>query len=69
MKECDECGTHGGENTDVILVGKREGKRLPVRCRYKCNNIKMDVKEIGWHRMDRINVAQDREKWQHVGTW
>jgi len=42
------------------LVGKTEGK-IPLgrpRCRRE-NNIKMDIKEIGW-----IDTAQDRDKWR-----
>jgi hypothetical protein len=35
------------------LVGKAEGKR-----RWK-DNIKMDLREIGWE-----SVAQDRDQWQ-----
>jgi hypothetical protein len=59
-------GTHGGQITDVILVGKRAGNKLLVRLRRKFHNIKVDMKETGWHGMDRINLAQDREKWRRV---
>jgi hypothetical protein len=27
------------------------------------NNIKMDLREIGWGVMDRINLFQDRDQW------
>jgi hypothetical protein len=27
------------------------------------DNIKMDVREIGWSGVDWINLAQDRDKW------
>jgi hypothetical protein len=27
------------------------------------DNIKMDLREIGWHGMDWIDVAHDREEW------
>jgi hypothetical protein len=35
------------------LVGKPEGKRPPgrPRCRWK-NNIKVDIREMGWYRLD-----------------
>jgi hypothetical protein len=38
-------------------------KRLLGRpiCRWE-NNIKMDLREIGWGCMDWINMAQDRDK-------
>jgi hypothetical protein len=45
-----------------ILVGKPEGKR-PLRrpiCRW-VDNIKIDIREIGWGNMDWIDVAQNRD--------
>jgi hypothetical protein len=46
-------------------VGKHEGKK-PLgrpRCRWE-DNIKMDLQEEGCKGMDRIDMAQDRERWQ-----
>jgi hypothetical protein len=59
------CGTDGGEKT-WFLVGKPEGKRPLVRTKRKCDDIKVNVKQIGWHRMGRIDLADDRVKWQRV---
>jgi hypothetical protein len=28
------------------------------------NNIKMDLREIGWDGLDRIDLAEDREQWK-----
>jgi hypothetical protein len=46
------CSTNGGEEEcilDRILVGKPEGKRPLVRPRRRwMDNIKMDLREIGW---------------------
>jgi hypothetical protein len=28
------------------------------------DNIKMDLREMGWGRMDWVNVAQDRDQWR-----
>jgi hypothetical protein len=28
------------------------------------NNIKMDLREIGWDGMDWIDLAQDRDRWR-----
>jgi hypothetical protein len=42
-------------------VRKPEGKRL--RCRWE-DNIKMDLREIGWGGMDWIDLAQDRDQWR-----
>jgi hypothetical protein len=52
-------------NAYRILVGKPEGKR-PLgrpRCRW-VDNIKMDLREIGWDGMDWIDLAQDRDQWR-----
>jgi hypothetical protein len=46
-------------------VGKPEGKR-PLRrprCRW-VDNIKMDLREIGWDGMDWIYLAQDMVQWR-----
>jgi hypothetical protein len=52
-------------NAYRILVGKPEGKRPLVipRCRW-VDNIKIDLRERGWHGMDWINLAQDRDQWR-----
>jgi hypothetical protein len=50
-----------------ILVGKPEGSRPLGRSKHKWeDNIKMDLKEIGWKCRDWIHVAQDRDQWQAV---
>jgi hypothetical protein len=52
-------------NACRILVGKPEGNRPLGRPRRKwVDNIKMDLRETGWHGIDWINVAQNREKWK-----
>jgi hypothetical protein len=52
-------------NTYKILVGKPEGKRPLKRPRRRwVDNIKMDLREIGWDGMDWIDLAQDREQWR-----
>jgi hypothetical protein len=55
-----------GEKTNAyrILVGKPEGKRLLGRPRHRwMNNIKIDLREIGWGIMDWIDMAQDMDQW------
>jgi hypothetical protein len=48
-----------------ILVGKPEGKRPLERPRRRCeDNIKMDLREIGWGGMDWIDLARDRDQWR-----
>jgi hypothetical protein len=46
-------------------VGKPEGKRPIGRSRHRwVDNIKMDLREIGWGGMDYIELAQDRDQWK-----
>jgi hypothetical protein len=43
-------------------VGKPEGKRPLGSLRHRwVDNIKMDLREIGWGGMDWIDLAQDRD--------
>jgi hypothetical protein len=55
------CSTNGEKrNAYRILVGKPEGKRPLGRQRRKwVDNIKMDLRQIGWDGMDWIGLAQD----------
>jgi hypothetical protein len=46
-------------------VGKPEGKRPLGRPRRRwVDNIKMDLREVGWNGMDWIDLAQDRDQWR-----
>jgi hypothetical protein len=50
-------------NSYRILVGKPEGKGQLGRPRRRwVNNIKMDLREIGWGGMDWIDLAQDKDQ-------
>jgi hypothetical protein len=52
-------------NSYRILVGKAEGKRPQRRPRrMRMDNIKIDLRNIGWGGMDWIDLAQDREQWR-----
>jgi hypothetical protein len=57
------CGTNGKEeNAYRILRGKPEIKRKLGRPRFRwVNDIKIDVREIGWDGMDYIELTQDRD--------
>ena len=51
------------------LVGKPEGSKTLRRHRRRWeDNIKMDLREVGWGGMDWIDVAQDRDRWRTVVT-
>ena len=53
----------GREGKYGVLVGKHEGKRLHVRCRYRWeDNMKMDPRCVGWEGRDWSHLAQDRDK-------
>jgi hypothetical protein len=52
-------------NAYRILVGTPEGKRSLGRPRRRCvNNIRMDLREIGWDGVNWIDLAQDRDQWR-----
>jgi hypothetical protein len=48
-----------------VLMGKPEGKGSlgRPRCIWE-DNIKMDLQEVEGRGMDRIELAQDRERWR-----
>jgi hypothetical protein len=47
------------------LVGKPEGRRPLGRPRRRWeDNIKMDLREVGWEGADWFNLAQDRDRWR-----
>jgi len=49
------------------LVWKLEGKRSHGRPKHRWeNNIRMDLREIGWKGVDWIYLAQDRDQWRAV---
>jgi hypothetical protein len=46
-------------------VEKPEGKRPLGRQRRRLvDNIKMDLREVGWDGRDWIDLAQDRDRWR-----
>jgi hypothetical protein len=53
-----------------VLVRKPERKRSLWRPRRRWeDNIKMDIQEVGGGRRDRMELAQDRDRWRVlVGT-
>ena len=56
-----------GEERGVhrMLVGKPERKRSLGRHRRRWeDNIKMDLKEVGWRRGDWMELAQVRDRWR-----
>jgi hypothetical protein len=53
------------KNAYRILVGKPKGKRPLGRQRRRwLDNIKINLREMGWGDTDWINLAQDRDQWR-----
>jgi hypothetical protein len=47
-----------------FLSEKLEGKRLFGRCRHRWgDNIRMDIREIGWEGVHWIYLTQNRDQW------
>ncbi|KAJ4425785.1 hypothetical protein ANN_27410 [Periplaneta americana] len=60
-----------GESRNVyrVLVGRPAGKRPLGRPRRRWeDNIKMDLREVGYDGRDWINLAQDRDQWRAYVT-
>jgi hypothetical protein len=56
-------------NAYRILVGKPDGKRALGRPRRRwVDNIKMDLKEVGWDARDWIDLAQDTDRRAYVNA-
>jgi hypothetical protein len=52
-------------NAHRILVGKPERRRPLGRPRHRwVDNIKIDLREIGWDDVDWVDLAQDRDQWR-----
>jgi hypothetical protein len=49
------------------LVGKHEEKRpLGILRRGWENNIRMDVREVGWEGVDWMNLAENTDQWRTI---
>ncbi|KAJ4444123.1 hypothetical protein ANN_05912 [Periplaneta americana] len=51
-------------NAYRVLVGRPKGKRPLGRPRRRWEDIKMDLREVGYDDRDWINLAQDRDQWR-----
>jgi hypothetical protein len=63
---CRACSTNRVKrNACRFLVGEPEGKRPLGRSRHRwLDNIKMDLRDIGWDVMEWTDLAQDRGQWR-----
>jgi hypothetical protein len=62
------CRTNGAKrNSYRISVGNPEEKRPLKRPKLRwVDNIKIDLREVGWDGMDWIDLDQDRDQWRAV---
>jgi hypothetical protein len=60
------CSTNGEKrNAYRLLVGKQEGKRPLGRPIHRwVDNIRIDLREVGWGDVDWIGLAKDRNRWR-----
>jgi hypothetical protein len=57
----------GVRNVCRTLARKPEGKRPLGRPRRRWeDNIRMDLRGIGWEVVDRIHMGQDKDQWRAV---
>ena len=55
------------QNAYTVSLGKPKQKRPPGRPRQRWeDNIKMDLKEMGWDCVDWAYITHDKDKWQAV---
>jgi len=56
-------------DSNKVLVGNPQRKRPLRRPRHSwVDNIRMDLREIGWEVVDWKHVAHDRDQWTLVNT-
>jgi hypothetical protein len=59
------CSTNGGEDECIYDLGGKARER-PLGRRRWVDNIKMDLREIGWDGIYWIDLAQDRDQWRDL---
>jgi hypothetical protein len=57
-----------GSEVRIVLARKSEGKRSlgEPRPTWKRTNVKIDLGEAGLEETDWINLAEERDRWQHL---
>jgi hypothetical protein len=57
------CGTNWGEEEWILDICRKETSKTKTWVGW-VDNIKMDLREIGWGCMDCIDRAQGRNQWR-----
>jgi hypothetical protein len=47
-----------------IWVGKPEGERSLGRRRRRWEDIRVDLREMGWEKCGLVHLAEDRDQWR-----
>jgi hypothetical protein len=56
-----------GRNVYRVLMGRSEGKRPLGSPRHRLEDgNKLDLRDIGWGRVEWIHLAQDRDRWRAI---
>jgi hypothetical protein len=55
------CSTKGGEEECVQGFGGKAGRKETTG-KTRCEDFRMDLREIGWGGMDWIDLAHDRDQ-------
>jgi hypothetical protein len=60
------CSTNGGEEECIWDIGGQARRKETTRKtrRRWVDNIKMDLREIGWDGVNWIDMAQERDQWR-----
>jgi hypothetical protein len=57
----------GAEQKCISYVVEKTGRKETTKRTWRTwYNIKMDIKETVWEGVDRVHLAQDRNKWRVV---
>jgi hypothetical protein len=66
MRWAGRVASMGGKRNVYRILVRKPGGKIPLgrpRCRWD-DNIKINLREIGWGGMDWIDLAQDRDQWR-----
>jgi hypothetical protein len=62
------CSTNGAKRNAYRILVRKAGKKETIRrTRHRwVDNIKVDLREVGWGGMEWIDAAQDIDQWRTI---